>query len=69
MIGTGARSSRRRSNFEQLCENECQQTTVIGPWKDGIPDDADSQKHMLSEAENLKVYVTSEITINSAAAS
>ncbi|KAJ5633369.1 hypothetical protein N7490_009708 [Penicillium lividum] len=66
--GLATGSSRRRSDFEQLWESEGRQTTVVESCRDGIPDDADSQKHILPEAENLEVYVTSEFTIKTDAA-
>ncbi|KAJ6132301.1 hypothetical protein N7471_007516 [Penicillium samsonianum] len=63
--GTGTGHARGKSNFEPIYESEGQQVTEI---RSGAQtNDGDSEEHMLSEAENLKVYVTSEFTVKSGA--
>ncbi|KAJ5836645.1 hypothetical protein N7447_002671 [Penicillium robsamsonii] len=63
---TGTGLGRRKSIFEPIYESEGQQATVI---RSGAKtNDGDSEEHMLSEAENMKVYVTSEFIVKSGAA-
>ncbi|KAJ5804205.1 uncharacterized protein N7518_000508 [Penicillium psychrosexuale] len=62
---TGTGPGRGNSNFEPIYESEGRQITEI---RSGAQtNDGDSEEHILSEAENLKVYVTSEFTVKSGA--
>ncbi|KAJ5512517.1 hypothetical protein N7463_002069 [Penicillium fimorum] len=62
---TGTGLGRRKSNFEPIYESKGRQSTVI---RSGAKtNDGDSEEHMLSEAKNMKVYVTSEFTVKSGA--
>ncbi|CAG8899712.1 unnamed protein product [Penicillium egyptiacum] len=64
--GTGSGLARKKSNFEPIHESEGRQVTDI---RSGAQtNDGDSEEHILSEAENLKVYVTSEFTVRSGTA-
>ena len=64
--GTGPAIARKKSNFEPIYESEGRPVTDI---QSGAPtNDGDSEEHILSEAENMKVYVTSEFTVNSGVA-
>jgi hypothetical protein len=59
--GTGSAIARKKSNFEPIYESEGPPVTDI---RSGAPtNDGDSEEHILSEAENMKVYVTSEFTV------
>ncbi|KAJ5229763.1 hypothetical protein N7489_010471 [Penicillium chrysogenum] len=64
--GTGSAIARKKSNFEPIYESEGPPVTDI---RSGAPtNDGDSEEHILSEAENMKVYVTSEFTVKSGVA-
>ncbi|KAJ5602901.1 hypothetical protein N7537_005857 [Penicillium hordei] len=64
--GTGTGYGRSKSNFDPIYESEAQQATNIRSGSQS--NDGDSEKHILSEPDNLKVYVTSEFTVKSGAA-
>ncbi|KAG0155936.1 Integral membrane protein (Pth11), putative [Penicillium digitatum] len=65
---TGARTGlgRSKSDFEPMDDSEGQQSTDIRYGAQ--TNDGSSEEHILSEMENLKVYVTSEFTAKSGAA-
>ncbi|KAJ5406244.1 hypothetical protein N7465_007528 [Penicillium sp. CMV-2018d] len=64
--GTGTGTGRRKSNFDPIYESEAHQVTDIRSGSQS--NDGDSEEHILSEPDNLKVYVTSEFTVRSGAA-
>lgn len=64
--GTGSAIARKRSNFEPIYESEGRPVTDIQSGT--LTNDGDSEVHILSEAENMKVYVTSEFTVKSGVA-
>ena len=63
---TGTGPGPGNSNFGPIYKSEGHQITEI--QSGAQMNDGDSEEHMLSEAENLKVYVTSEFTVKSGAA-
>ncbi|KAJ9483184.1 hypothetical protein VN97_g10230 [Penicillium thymicola] len=64
--GTGTGLGRRKSNFDPISESEGHQVTDIRSGSQS--NDGGSEEHILSEADNLKVYVTSEFTVKSGTA-
>lgn len=58
--------SRRRSRFDTIPDPEGNTVTVIGSGNGKTMKDTDSEEHILSGEDNLKVYVTSEISVREA---
>ncbi|KAJ5417052.1 uncharacterized protein N7487_000602 [Penicillium crustosum] len=65
-LGTGTGHGRRKSDFDPIYESEGHQVTDIRSGSQS--NDGNSEEHILSEVDNLKVYVTSEFTVRSGAA-
>lgn len=63
-MGTGL--GRSKNDFEPIYESEGHQVTDIRSGSQ--TNDGNSEEHILSDADNLKVYVTSEFTVNSGVA-
>ncbi|KGO68870.1 hypothetical protein PITC_078110 [Penicillium italicum] len=64
--GTGTGPGRSNNDFEPMYEPGRQQVTDIRSGSQ--TNDGNSEEHILSDADNLKVYVTSEFTVNTGAA-
>lgn len=63
---TAPANSRRRSRFDTIPDPEGNTVTVIGSGNGKTLKDTDSEEHILSGDDNLKVYVTSEISVREA---
>ncbi|KGO72188.1 hypothetical protein PEX1_023480 [Penicillium expansum] len=64
--GMGTGLGRSKNDFEPIYESEGHQVTDIRSGSQ--TNDGNSEEHILSDADNLKVYVTSEFTVNSGVA-
>lgn len=63
---TAPANSRRRSRFDTIPDPEGNTVTVIGSGNGKTIKDTDSEEHIVSGDDNLKVYVISEISVREA---
>ncbi|KAJ5984037.1 hypothetical protein N7481_006136 [Penicillium waksmanii] len=63
---TAPAHSRRRSRFDIMPDPEGNTVTVVGSGNGKTMKDTDSEEHILSGDDNLKVFVTSEISVREA---